>query len=234
MKHIIAYLTLALSLAFAFSPLFTEPFTGFAADQLPYPQIDPPIQPAGYAFAIWGLIYAWLIVSALFGVIARAGNDAWSAARTPLIASLAVGVPWLAIANASVIWATIAIIWMAVFAILALLRAPKQDRWLFQAPLALYAGWLTAASWVSIGSGMAGYGIVLGSFGWAITGILGALVVALLVFRLRPSAPEYFVSIIWALIGIIVANGSDVAAVSALAALGIAALSAALWLKRQG
>ena len=64
MKQIIAVLTFILALAFALAPALTNPFTGFTADQLPVPQIDPPIQPAGYAFAIWGLIYLWLIASA--------------------------------------------------------------------------------------------------------------------------------------------------------------------------
>ena len=64
MKHALALLTLALTASFAVAPAITEPFTGFRPDQLPIPQTDPPIQPAGWAFSIWGLIYGWLIVSA--------------------------------------------------------------------------------------------------------------------------------------------------------------------------
>lgn len=68
MKRVYVYLILILTIAFAVSPAFTTPFSGFSVHQLPIPQIDPPIQPAGYAFSIWGLIYSWLIVSAVFGV----------------------------------------------------------------------------------------------------------------------------------------------------------------------
>ena len=42
-------------LLFAVSPLFTQGFNGFEPDQFPVPQDDPPVQPAGYAFSIWGL-----------------------------------------------------------------------------------------------------------------------------------------------------------------------------------
>ena len=76
MKKPIAYLTLLLTATFVLSPLVTNPFSGFRADQLPIPQIEPPVQPAGYAFAIWGLIYSWLAISALFGVAKRAEDDA--------------------------------------------------------------------------------------------------------------------------------------------------------------
>lgn len=144
-------------------PAFTNPFMGFTADQLPYPQIDPPVQPAGYAFAIWGLIYSWLVVSAVFGVWKRRSDAAWDHVRAPLMISLAVGTPWLAIANASAVWATITIFIMSAAAIVALIRAPKVDGWWLQAPVGIYAGWLTAASFVSLGSTAAGYGIALGA-----------------------------------------------------------------------
>ncbi len=215
---------LALSIAFAVSPAFTSPFSGFTPDQLPIPQIDPPIQPEGYAFAIWGLIYGWLIVSAAYGLWKRAEAADWNAARLPLGLSLVVGVPWLMIANASAIWATITIVIMAAGAITAMIRAPQTDRWLFQAPVAIYAGWLTAASWVSIATTAAGYGIGMGSFGWAFVGIGCTLVTALAVFRSR-AAPEYLLTVIWALVGIVVANGKDILPVSLFAALGIAVLA---------
>ena len=224
MEKFTAAAILVLSIAFAISPAFTAPFSGFTPDQLPNPQIDPPIQPEGYAFAIWGLIYTWLIVSAVLGLWKRADAGDWHAARLPLAISLAVGVPWLAIANASAIWATITIIIMALGAITALIRAPYVDRWWFQAPVGIYAGWLTAASWVSIGTTAAGYGLITGSFGWAFAGILGALFSALAVYKMR-AAPEYLLTIIWALVGIVVANGVVTLPVSAFAAFGIAVLA---------
>ena len=220
MKHILAWLTLLFTVTFVTSPAFTNPFAGFRADQLPIPQIDPPIQPAGYAFAIWGLIYGWLLISALFGVWKRREDADWDAVRLPLAISLALGTPWLAVANASAIWATVLIFLMAIAAIAAILRAPRQDRWWLQAPVALYAGWLTAASFVSLGSTAAGYGIGFDQTGWAYAGITGALVVGLAVLSRRPNTPGYAISLVWALIGIIVTNQFAEIGVSLLAAIG--------------
>ena len=225
MKTLVAYTVLLLAIAFAISPALTDPFSGFRENQLPIPQVDPPIQPAGYAFAIWGLIYAWLIVSAVYGVWKRREAEDWHRARLPLIGSLLVGVPWLAIANASAIWATVTIVMMAGFAIWSLLLAPTRDRWLFQAPTAIYAGWLTAASCVSLGSTGAGYGVITDAYGWAFIGVALALAASITIFLRRRNAPEYLATVIWALVGIVVANGLALPFVSAAAAAGILILA---------
>lgn len=223
-----ALLTLLFTITFVISPAFTSPFSGFRADQLPVPQIDPPIQPEGYAFAIWGLIYGWLVVSAVFGLWKRGQDAGWNAARGPLLISLALGTPWLAVANISALWATVLIFAMAVPAILALLAAPRHDRWLLQAPLGLYAGWLTAASFVSLGSTAAGYGILTDSVGWAVIGIIAALGVAVAVLWAKPQAPEYGLTVIWALVAIIVANGVTANPISLLAGAGVLAIGGLL------
>ena len=222
MKNMRSVLTLILTLTFVVSPFLTSPFTGFTADQLPIPQIDPPIQPAGYAFAIWGLIYAWLVVSAVYGVWKHPRDPRWDHARTPLIASLAVGTPWLAVANQSAIWATILIFVMLITAIMALLRTPN-DRWTFQVPVGLYAGWLTAASFVSLGSTAAGYGLLTDQLGWAYIGIIAAMVVALATMR-HSRRPAYGLAVVWALVGIVVANGTAPLGVSILAGIGAVVL----------
>jgi hypothetical protein len=221
MKNTRALLTALFTLTFLISPAFTEPFSGFRADQLPIPQTPPPIQPAGYAFAIWGVIYLWLILSAAYGLFRRAGDPGWNRGRLGLIISLALGTPWLWIANHSAIWATIVIFGMLAGAIAALLTAPKTDRWWLQAPVALYAGWLTAASFVSLGSMAAGYGILTDGTGWAWIGISGSLLTGLAVLWAKPQAPEIASTLVWALVGIIVANGLTFNSVSLLSAAGI-------------
>ncbi len=233
MKQIYAWLTLIFTATFVVSPAFVNPFMGFTENQLPIPQIDPPIQPAGYAFSIWGLIYGWLVVSAVFGLWKRGDSPNWDHARLPLIVSLAIGTPWLWIANQSAVWATITIFAMAIFAIWALLNAPKFDRWWFQAPVGIYAGWLTAASFVSLGSTAAGYGILMGAMGWAYLGITLALVTTLAVLARRPTAPEYGFTVVWALVGIIVANTTAILGVSIIAAIGIVIVTGAALKWRQ-
>src|SRR6056297_2928235 len=190
MDKVKAVLALAAALAFALSPLLSDGFAGFTPDQFPVPQVDPPAQPAGYAFAIWGLIYLWLIVGAAFGLLNRDIDRGWDRARWPLIASLVVGAAWIPAAQVSPPAATVMIWWMAVTAILALLRAGRHDRLWLQAPLALYAGWLTAAACVALALVLAGHGIT-GQQSAAVLTIALALAISVSVLRARPAAPEY-------------------------------------------
>lgn len=220
MTKLYALLTLLFTATFVVSPTLTRPFSGFRADQLPIPQINPPVQPEGYAFAIWGLIYGWLIVSAIFGLIKRGDDAAWDRARLPLILSLAAGTPWLAVANTSAVWATVLIFVMAATAIFALLRAPLKDSWWLKVPVGIYAGWLTAASFVSLASTSAGYGLITDAMGWAYIGIIGALLLATAIL-LRSKSVAYGLTVIWALVGIIVANGTATLPVSILAGSGV-------------
>jgi hypothetical protein len=201
-----AALLVAAALAFAAAPL-AVPFDGFEPGAYPIPQDDPPVQPAGYAFGIWGPIYLWLVAGALFGLVRRSDSQAWDGTRWPMALSLVVGAAWLPVAQMSPVWATVMIWIMLGAAVLALWRTPEtEDGWLLRGPIALYAGWLTAASWVSIGLLGAGFGIGPGEIGWAWIGLAGALATALAVTRLVPRAPFYAASVVWALIAVAVAN----------------------------
>lgn len=224
-----AILTLIAAVAFAAAPFVTSPFSGFTADQLPIPQVDPPIQPAGWAFSIWGLIYAWLIASAVYGVMRRSDAADWNAARPPLIAALALGTPYLWVANQSAAWSTVLIVAMLATALWALFKAPPRDKWWFQSPVAIFAGWLTAATYVSLASVGAGYGVLTDAYGWAFIGIGAALLLGAAVQELLRRAPEYSAPIIWALIGIIATNGTANLWISLFALGGIVALAVVAW-----
>ncbi|WP_349371763.1 hypothetical protein [Salinarimonas sp.] len=220
-----AVILAACALAFAAAPL-AFPFAGFDPEMFPQPQRDPPVQPAGYAFGIWGPIYLWLLVSAAFGLIKRGDSPAWDAPRWPLAGSLVVGAAWLPVAQTDAVWATILIWAMLILALAALFRTPADtDRWLLRAPIALYAGWLTAASWVSIGLTGAGYGIALAEYGWAIVGLLGALATAGGVLWRLPRIPLYAAAVVWALIAVAVANYAEAWSLVVLALAGAVAMA---------
>ena len=106
-----------------------------------------------------------------------------------------------------------------------MLRAPRADRWWLQAPVALYAGWLTAAAHVSLGVVLGGYGWLSGT-GAAVLCILMALGVALAVLWRKPQVPEYGAAVGWALLGIAVDNAGQNTAVLTLALLGLAVVAA--------
>ena len=56
-------------------------------------------------------------------------------------------------------------------------------------------------------------------------GQIGALAIALTVLWRKPGAPEYSLTVIWALIGIIAANGTALPLVTGTAAVGILLLA---------
>jgi hypothetical protein len=221
MNRTLALILLLVSLTFALAPLVTPPFTGYEPGQFPVAIPNPAIQPAGYAFSIWGLIYAWLIIHAGYGLWKRVDGPNWARVRVPLIASLVLGTIWLAIAGASPEWATVVIWVMSATALAAFLLAPTEpDRWLLSAPLAIYAGWLTAATAVSTGVLLGGYG-VLSDTGSALAMLALVLGVALLVQRQKPQMPVYGLTVIWALAGVIVANADRDAMVALASGAGL-------------
>lgn len=200
---ITAYALVVATLLFVASS-FVTPFAGFEPDQFPIPQDNPPAQPAGYAFSIWGVIYLWLIVSVCYGAWRHPENGTWASARPYLLVSVGIGIFWLAVASQSPIGAAIMIWGMLAFAVLALVRTPRKDRWLFRAPVALYAGWLTAASSVSLGLIGAGYGILMGQVGWAVFVAALATLLSVILLRNIPDIPEFGIAVTWALFAVAV------------------------------
>ncbi|MDP5307760.1 tryptophan-rich sensory protein [Paracoccus spongiarum] len=226
MSRPLAILVLLATLAFALSTVVSQNFAGYPPDLFPVPQTDPPVQPAGWAFSIWGVIYLWLLASAGFGLLRRAQDADWTPARLPLLGSLAIGAFWLEVAGRAPVWATAMILAMLLLAVLAFLRAPRRDRAWLELPLGLYAGWLTAASGVSAGIVAAGFGILTAQVA-AIAALMAILAVALAVQRLRPAGVTYPLGVLWALAGVIGASLSPAnGTLLALAALGCLLLAA--------
>jgi len=150
-----AALLLLVTIAFGAAPFLTPPFRGYDPALFPV-QIARPS-----AFSIWGLIYMWLAVHAVTFLWKRREDADWLAVAGQMILSLGVGSLWLYIAPTVPVVAGVAIIVMAVTALTAFLRADTfADRWTLAAPIAIYAGWLSAASAVSTGVILAGYGVL--------------------------------------------------------------------------
>lgn len=224
-----AALLVLVTIAFAISPAFTPNFGGYDPDQFPLRVERPAILPAGYAFSIWGPIYLWLALHALFGLWKRPDDPVWSEVRLPLIGSVAVGAVWLAVAVRSPVMASLLIALMLALALAALVRAPKRpDRWLLLAPVAVYAGWLTAATGVSVGVLMTGYGW-LDNTAAAVVMLCAVLLVAATVQRQIGRAPEYAATVNWALAAVIVANAEANLVVTLVAAAGILVMTWAAW-----
>lgn len=222
-------LILALAtLAFGLAPFLGPSFTGYDPSQFPVRIDRPAIQPAGYAFAIWSVIYLWLFLHAGFGLWKRPESPAWDRVRWPLIVAVGIGTVWQAIALQSAVWGTVTIWIMAAGALAAFLRAdPATDRWLLSGPTAIFAGWLTAASAVSTGVLVAGLGW-LGDTVAAAAMLALVLAIAVTVQLRRPAMPVYGLTVIWALVGVIAANWGEQMVVAGAAAVGVLVMLAAL------
>ena len=200
-----SFIILLATAAFIAAPAITPPFMGYDPGLFPVSITRPSIQPAGYAFSIWGVIYLWLLISAAFG-LTRRDDPIWAKPFVPLLGALLLGTIWLAIASNWPLTATVTIVAMAGFTLWAFLTADTtKDRWLQQAPLGLFAGWLTAASCVSVGVILAGYGW-LSDTASAMAMLAAILLIALTIQFRRPTMPTYSVAVVWAAIGVAVVN----------------------------
>lgn len=226
-------LVLLAAVTFAVAPFLSPDFGGFDPERYPIPQENAPVQPAGWAFAIWGIIYLVLIIHASVGLIRHKHNEHWDRGRLPLFISLAVGTSWLTVATVSPVWATILIIVMLVCALMALYRMQSASpAWVATWPVALYAGWLSAATFVSLGLLLAGYGVL--SETWAAIAALVCAVLFALINQLKLAQWPYAAAVAWGFVGIAVANLGKQGLISLLAALAAVMLvtTAAIQLRR--
>lgn len=218
-------LVCAATLAFCASPWLVGDFGGYDASAFPTPQDDPLIQPPGWAFAIWGLIYAWLLVSAFFGLFARTREPDWATMQPTLTVTLFVGAAWLPVAMSAPLIATVLIFAMMIGAIVAFHDAPMHDFWFARGPIGLFAGWLTAATSVSFGIVLGGYGLASGRVSALIALALAILIAGFIVWTVR-GASAYAAGVAWALASIAIGAISQDLAVFCLSTLGALAMAA--------
>jgi hypothetical protein len=205
----LSILTLLASVAFASGSYWTPEFGGFDPARFPIPQVDPPLQPVGFAFSIWFVIYIWLIASGIYGVLKRPRSIDWNNFRVPLIVSLLVGAPWLLVAQSYPV-ISVVMIWVMWFtAVVALRRSPRADVAWARAPIGLYAGWLTAASCVGSSVVLAGFGLVSSMTGAIVMLLVGLTLAVAFISTARGSTQAYTGAVVWALGGIIINAGQD-------------------------
>lgn len=200
----VRWLVLVLAVAFALSPVFSDGFGGFRAEQFPIQHEYWPAQPAGYAFSIWLPIYLALIAAGAWGMYRHPDSPAWDRVSLPLAVSLAIGVFWVQVAHLSPLWATAMIIPMMVLALFALARC--NEPWQL-VPVGLYAGWLTAASAVAVSVVLTGYGWMSPVPAAVLLLVAAVALAAWMVWAVRGTWP-YRAAFIWALLGVMVANVS--------------------------
>ena len=171
--------------------------------------------PAGYVFAIWGVIYvalfAWLAYCTL-GEARRAWHPAWNLAAVSVAfaVSCALNVAWLVLFHLQLVAASMAVIvalWATVAVLYRAVRKGTFETWpvaLGWMPVSLYAAWLTVAvvaNASNLVTRMAGEGAPLAG---AVSTLALAAVVLLAGYFMRtrradPVAPLVF---LWAVVGV--------------------------------
>lgn len=171
------------------------------------------ITPAGWAFSIWSLIYGLALAHA---VVTLWRGDGVGSRRfvLDLIALYLGAAGWIAVSAAGISWATFLVLaFMTVVGIDAARlaararpRDPAWTTWLARATSGIYAGWVSAAVFLNLGTGVIELDLAQPSqHGWQLALLAGAALFALGVNAQLPSSPFYAAAVGWALIGIIAA-----------------------------
>ena len=153
------------------------------------------ITPAGYAFAIWGLIFIGVLGYAIYQVMpAQRSNPRFSAAAPWVIANMVFngfwtvifGQEWIALATVVII-ADLVTLYKIVDALnINHVRVSSMETWLARVPFSIYFGWLTVATTVCIAfflkaNGFNAFG--LGDQTWAVLILVVALGIGAVVFN---------------------------------------------------
>jgi len=175
------------------------------------------IQPAGYAFSIWGPIFLGMIIYSWFQMKDERVESKYlvNATKAGILAGLAsiAFVPisfsdmqWLGFFN--ILWHLAALIWLFVNLRQQIkLEKNTKTHW-YYLPTQMYLGWICAATAVSAALMLSEVGVDVGLDQQVIITVvvIGALILigGLMAFQKGMTVPLVF---IWALIGIIVENG---------------------------
>jgi len=125
----------------------------------PFRSEKPLIEPAGYAFVIWRLIFLGVLGFGIYQLVAPGASAPWIRELSfPATAAFVFTAVWLLVARAGLLWGTVAAVTGLLAALgVGLLRltaagpdVPALEYLLVIAPLSLYAGWVTAAFFVNL------------------------------------------------------------------------------------
>ena len=174
-----------------------------------------PFTPAGYVFAIWGIIYVLLLVFVIYQVLPKQRNKPFQRQIGALfILSSVFNVVWLFLWQ----YDYIAVSVVVMFALLATLvavylrlgigksNATLTEKLSVHLPFSVYLGWITVASIANVAAALVSVGWDGFGFGaetWAIAAMGTALVVTLVVIAARRDI-TYSLVVVWALVGIAV------------------------------
>ena len=194
---------------------------------------------AGYAFAIWGLIFLLDLVYAGWQLSGhRKTDDTLSRIAPWAAAGFALTAVWMPLFSMAQFWLCLLVIFGATFClircamILSHDRTPQEGQWLWAwLPLSLHAGWLSLAAFLNLAQVIVAYELASTThqLPWSLVLFgLAALMLLMLNLRMRGNI-DYALAALWALVAVFVKqsnSGLPGADTAAWVALGIAVLLA--------
>jgi hypothetical protein len=196
------------------TPLLGLPQVGSVSDR--YPTY---VVPAGYAFSIWGLIFALCIAYAVWQMLpaqranpllrrvgwltaaAFAGSTAWEFAFPAGMYGLSVVLIVITLASLAVAVARLAA-WRTPFT--------GTERGLVWTTCGVYLGWITVATIANVAQALSAAGVVelgLGGEAWGMVMLAAAALIAVFVTRATRNA-GFALAVVWALVAVFVARRS--------------------------
>ncbi len=173
------------------------------------------IQPAGWAFAVWGLIYTLSLIYGVYQIIPKSDNETLRATRLPATIGFLGSIAWLYFAGMDnwMIWLTIPVLFIMAASFVFVINAPvtgnkKQIR-LSRNILLPYAAWTGIASWLNIQALLSEQSVILDNVSNLMTnGILFACITIFTLYYFKETKynPWYGGVMIWAGIGVMAAN----------------------------
>jgi translocator protein len=178
--------------------------------------------PAGYVFAIWGLIYVGLIAFSVYQALpSQRDNPRLARIDYIYVASCAANSTWILFWHYLVFPATIVLMLVLLACLISIYlrlgigrpRPSLGERWAVQIPFSIYLGWITVAMIANATdvlwhAGWRGGGIPQPV--WAAVMVAAAAVVAGLMALTRRDVP-YLGVIVWSLVGIAIKQSATTA-----------------------
>ncbi len=173
------------------------------------------IQPAGWAFSIWGLIYVFSFMYAVYQIIPKYDNALLAKTRVPALVGFLGSIAWLFFAgmNNWLVWLTIPILFtMALFYTRVVSASDSYNTFqtIFSKRLLLpYAAWTGIASWLNIQALLNERSIINSeTINYVSNGILFVCIALFTFYYYRKSnySAWYGGVLVWAGIGVLFAN----------------------------
>lgn len=171
------------------------------------------ITPAGYVFAIWGIIYILLAVFVITQALPKEqGKEYQKKIGWLFVLSCLINIVWLFLWQYGQLGLSVILMFLLLATLITIyLRldigrsaVPRRERLAVHLPFSVYLGWITIASIANVSATLVslnwdGFGIT--PTAWAVLIVIVALLITLLMIAIRKDI-AYSLVIVWALTGI--------------------------------